>query len=296
MNWDYDEAFSRNIGLITQEEQDKIKNTRVAIAGMGGVGGIHLVTLLRMGFTKFTIADFDKFELGNFNRQFGASMDTLDRDKAQVMRDIGLKINPQADIRVISEALSADNISSFLQDVTLYIDGLDVFEVEIRRKVFKLAREKGMWAITAGPIGFGTSWVVFDPAGMSFDEYFGMSDEMSDLEKFSAFLVGLSPKGLHRSYMDFKFVSFKYRKGTSNMLSCQLCAGVTGGETLKIILNRGCIKAAPYFHQFDAYKLKYSSGKVWGGGRAPWPRFKQSYLKKSLIKLDDARTKEAMCE
>ena len=67
--WSYDEAFKANRGLISEEEQEKLRNCRVAIAGMGGVGGIHLVTLARLGIGKFTIADPDVFEVANFNRQ-----------------------------------------------------------------------------------------------------------------------------------------------------------------------------------------------------------------------------------
>ena len=66
------EAFSRNIGLLTQAEQDKLASVRVAIPGMGGVGGVHLITMTRTGVGKFHLADFDVFEPANINRQFGA--------------------------------------------------------------------------------------------------------------------------------------------------------------------------------------------------------------------------------
>ena len=57
--FDYNEAFSRNIGLLTLEEQDKLRRSHVAIAGMGGVGGVHVITLSRTGIGNFTIADPD---------------------------------------------------------------------------------------------------------------------------------------------------------------------------------------------------------------------------------------------
>jgi tRNA A37 threonylcarbamoyladenosine dehydratase len=67
--FDYSSAFSRNIGWVTADEQAKLRDSRVAIAGLGGVGGPHLLTLARLGVGKFNIADFDRFELQNFNRQ-----------------------------------------------------------------------------------------------------------------------------------------------------------------------------------------------------------------------------------
>jgi len=77
--FDYSEAFSRNIGLLSQTEQERVRGARVAIAGLGGVGGNHALALARIGFGSFSLADMDKFELANMNRQVGATIDTLGR-------------------------------------------------------------------------------------------------------------------------------------------------------------------------------------------------------------------------
>ena len=60
-NWNYDEAFCRNRGLISPDEQKRLRNCRVAIPGMGGVGGIHLMTLVRWVSGNFRVADADSF-------------------------------------------------------------------------------------------------------------------------------------------------------------------------------------------------------------------------------------------
>ena len=62
MMFNYEKAFSRNIGWLTEDEQRILRTKRIAIAGMGGVGGFHLLTLARLGIEKFNIADFDVFE------------------------------------------------------------------------------------------------------------------------------------------------------------------------------------------------------------------------------------------
>ena len=67
----YHAAFARNLGWVTRAEQDSLRGKRVAIAGMGGVGGVHLLTLARLGIGAFHIADFDTFDIANFNRQAG---------------------------------------------------------------------------------------------------------------------------------------------------------------------------------------------------------------------------------
>src|SRR3546814_6163372 len=97
--FDYATAFDRNICWITADEQQVLRRKRVAIAGMGGVGGVHLLTLARMGIGAFNISDLDDFELANFNRQVGASMSTLGRPKVEVMAEMTRDINPEADIR-----------------------------------------------------------------------------------------------------------------------------------------------------------------------------------------------------
>src|SRR4051812_38712913 len=83
--FNYDQAFSSNLGWLTKPEQQILKGKRVAIAGMGGVGGAHLLTLARLGLTRFSIADFDQFEPHNFNRQAGATMDSLGKPKVEVL-------------------------------------------------------------------------------------------------------------------------------------------------------------------------------------------------------------------
>jgi tRNA A37 threonylcarbamoyladenosine dehydratase len=84
----YSEAFRRNLGWVTEAEQEVLRGKRVAIAGLGGVGGAHLLTLTRMGVSRFHLADFDKFELHNFNRQVGATLHSIGRAKVEVMTEM----------------------------------------------------------------------------------------------------------------------------------------------------------------------------------------------------------------
>src|SRR4051794_9757487 len=98
-NFSYEEAFDRNIGWVTEWEQQALRGKRVAIAGRGGVGGAHLLTLTRRGMGAFNSADFDRYDLANFNRQVGATMDTIGRPKLDVMAEMALAINPELRIR-----------------------------------------------------------------------------------------------------------------------------------------------------------------------------------------------------
>jgi len=84
--FDYNEAFARTLGWVTEAEQSQLRQRRVAIAGLGGVGGVHLLTLTRLGIGKFNIADNDRFELVNFNRQAGATVDSIGRPNVSPTR------------------------------------------------------------------------------------------------------------------------------------------------------------------------------------------------------------------
>ena len=134
--FDYEAAFSRNIGWVTEREQSQLRNKRVAIAGMGGVGGQHLLALTRLGIGNFNIADFDTFEIANFNRQTGAVLSALGQPKVRVLADMALDINPELNIQQFPTGVTPKNLEDFLKDVDIYVDGLDFFAIPMRRNVF----------------------------------------------------------------------------------------------------------------------------------------------------------------
>src|SRR4051812_40682441 len=103
--FDYHKAFSRNIGWVTPEEQNRLRGKRIAIAGLGGAGGIHLLTLARLGVGAFHIADLDVFELPNFNRQAGAMMSSLDHPKVDTLMAMAKQINPELNIKTFSKGI-----------------------------------------------------------------------------------------------------------------------------------------------------------------------------------------------
>jgi hypothetical protein len=266
-SFSYDTAFSRNIGWVRREEQAALKNKRVAIAGMGGVGGVHLLTLVRMGIGAFHIADFDSFDVANFNRQVGASMATVGQPKADVLAAMARDINPEVDITVFSDGLTDANRQSFFKDVDLYVDGLDFFAFDARRDAFAACARLAIPAITAAPLGFGAALLNFMPGKMTFEEYFQWGDLPED-DKALRFLLGLAPRGLHFGYLaDPSAVSLPERRGPSSIVGCQLCAGVAAGEALKILLGRGNVLAAPHGLHFDSYRNKFVHTWRPGGNR-----------------------------
>lgn len=252
----YQDAFARNQGWLAAHEQEILRHKRVAIAGMGGVGGVHLTTLARLGIGNFNVADFDEFAIANFNRQAGAFVSTLGKPKIEVMAAQAMDINPEINLKKFPDGINAVNMGAFLDSVDLYVDGLDFFAFSARAAVFAACAERGIPAITAAPLGMGAALMVFMPGGMSFEDYFGWAGA-SDDEKALRFAIGVAPAFVHRSYLvDPSVVDLAAKRGPSTGMACQICAGVAATAGLKILLKRGQVLAAPHGLQFDAYRNK----------------------------------------
>jgi len=274
--FDYDAAFSRNIGWITQWEQQELRKKTVAIAGMGGVGGQHALTLARLGIGGLHIADLDQFDVANMNRQAGAFVSTIGLDKTAVMARMTRDINPELRLKIFGGKRGVDdqNIDEFLSGVDLFVDGFDFFVLDIRRKVFKRCAELGIPAITAAPIGFGACYVIFMPGGMSFEEYFRF-EGLPEKQQYVNFALGLTPKGLHRAYLvDPYRIDLAGKRGPSTAVAIQLCAGVVGAEAVKLLLGQGKVHAAPAYHAFDAYSQRFVRGYLRHGNAGPLQRLK----------------------
>jgi molybdopterin/thiamine biosynthesis adenylyltransferase len=281
----YADAFARNLGWVTPAEQEALRNARVAIAGLGGVGGVHLTTLARLGIGKFTLADFDTFDLANFNRQAGAMVSTLGEPKIDVMARIARDINPELDLRLFREGVDAANVDDFLSGVDVYVDGLDFFAFDARERTFAACHAARVPAITAAPLGMGVALLNFLPGGMTFEEYFRL-EGMPVEEKQLRFLLGLSPAMLQRGYLvDPRFVDLARQRGPSTAMATQLCAGVAATEALKIVLKRGKVWSAPFGLQFDAYRGKLV--RTWrpGGNRHPLQRTAIAIARRQLLAM-----------
>jgi molybdopterin/thiamine biosynthesis adenylyltransferase len=272
MSYNYQQAYARNIGWVTPAEQATLRGKRIAIAGMGGVGGVHLLTLARLGIGAFHIADFDTFDIANFNRQVGATMSSLGRPKVDVLAEMALDINPELKLVRFPSGVSEDKLDIFLEGVDLYVDGLDFFAFSARQATFAACARLGIPAVTAAPLGMGAAVLSFLPGHMTFEDYFGWGDK-PDMEKALRFLVGLAPAGLHGGYLvDPSTIDLKAQRGPSTIMGCQLCAGAAATEALKILLKRGEVLAAPRGYQFDAFRNKLV--RTWrpGGHRHPLQR------------------------
>jgi molybdopterin/thiamine biosynthesis adenylyltransferase len=280
MEYNYSTATSRNLGWVTEQEQQSLKSKTVAIAGMGGVGGHHAINLARLGIGRFHLSDFDVFDVANFNRQSGADMTTVGRKKLEVMKERVLAINPEAQIKVFPTGVTKSNMNEFLDGVDLFVDGLDIYALDIRAEVFQACWNRRIPACTVGPIAMGAAMMNFLPGKMSFADYFGYTGK-SDTEKVLHFVCGLTPSFLHLpSLVDRSRLNLAAKKGPSTSMGCYLAAGVMGTEVLKILLNRGSISCAPVGYHFDAYTNRYRKTWMPFGYRNPFFQLKLAIVRK----------------
>jgi molybdopterin/thiamine biosynthesis adenylyltransferase len=281
-SWSYAEAFSRNLGLITEAEQARLREARVAIAGAGGMGAAHAMTLARLGAGHFTIADPDVYAPANFNRQVAATLDTLGKNKAEATAALIKKINPEARVRVLAEPISEANVEAFLDGADAVMDGLDIFAMRARRLIFSRAYGRGLGVVSAGPIGFGAVWFVAAPGGMTFERFLGLEEGMDEVEEVLRFLAGIAGQGPQLRYMQTRRVDSKTGAAPSVGLAVQLAAGAGAAELVKFLLGRGPRRPLPWLFHFDAYAHHFRRYYRPLGGRDPLFRLRLWVVKKLL--------------
>ena len=126
------DQFERTELLLGREAIDKLAHSRVAIFGIGGVGGYVCEALVRSGVAAFDLIDKDTVALSNLNRQIIATRKTIGKYKAEVMRDRILEINPDADVRIHNCFFLPENADEFpFEEYDYIVDAVDTVAAKI---------------------------------------------------------------------------------------------------------------------------------------------------------------------
>ena len=124
--------FSRTELLLGKEAMEKLKNSRVAVFGVGGVGGYVCEALVRSGVGAFDLIDDDKVCLTNLNRQIIATRKTIGKYKTNVMKERILDINPDADVRIHQCFFLPENADDFpFEEYDYIVDAVDTVTAKI---------------------------------------------------------------------------------------------------------------------------------------------------------------------
>lgn len=140
--------FQRTEILIGTENLEKLKQCRVAIFGIGGVGSYVAEGLVRAGVYKFILIDNDKIDITNINRQIHATHKTIGKYKVEEMKKRMQEINPNAEIKIIKEFVTENNIEEILNEKIDYIiDAIDT--VKSKLEIIKKAKQKNIPIISS---------------------------------------------------------------------------------------------------------------------------------------------------
>lgn len=124
--------FSRTELLLGKEAMKKLSDSRVAVFGIGGVGGYVCEALARSGVGAFDLIDDDKVCLTNLNRQLIATRKTVGQYKADVMKERILEINPETDVRVYKCFFLPENADEFpFEEYDYIVDAVDTVTAKI---------------------------------------------------------------------------------------------------------------------------------------------------------------------
>lgn len=142
----YEEFTHRNIGFVTETEQQSLRAGRVLVCGVGGMGGACLQALVRAGVGHFAVADFDVFEVSNLNRQVFANLDTVGTPKVDATVAQLKRINPQVELETLG-AEWTERLDDLLKRYKIVVNGMDDMAAGIA--LYRKAREHGATVIDA---------------------------------------------------------------------------------------------------------------------------------------------------
>lgn len=247
----YWERVKRNLGWLgnTPEEQrkfqEKIRNTKVAIAGCGGIGGSIAVRLARLGVTHLKIADPDVFDLSNINRQIGASIENVGKNKAEVVAKFIYDLTRDVEVEVYPEGITAENANEFVSGSDYLMDKIDFHDVEHCYALHRAFRNhpECKFIMKSPVVGHRLFVFKYTHDSMKVEDFYGLpdSDALTDevAQRLTSRLAPELPEYPSKETLDNWFVENKTAPIMSNcppiaegIVTTQLIMSITGQDKL----------------------------------------------------------------
>ena len=257
----YGESFSRNIGLLTRAEQEIIRQQRIAVLGLGGIGGPCFEVLVRTGIGAFNIADNDTFEASNKNRQIHAKNSTIGQRKIDVAKSSALDINESVDIREF-EDVEEENISEILDGCAVVVHGIDrlrpciISAREARRKNIPIVEG---WAMPFGNVR------VLTKETPSLERIHRLPTRGRPLSEFSNEQIDELELMILEQLSQIDHVLDHYEENIMQQVkqgravpsfapTVWLTSAMMATEVIKICLGRGRLALGPQFRIYDPFE------------------------------------------
>jgi molybdopterin-synthase adenylyltransferase len=259
----YGSMVERNIGVLTVDEQKRLKGSKVSIFGVGGLGGIVLEILARSGVERFSIADYDVFEPSNLNRQIFAFDDTLGKMKTGVAEAFCKKINPMITIETFGR-VEEGNCSAILAGSDVAALVLD--DVKACLTIARTARRMKITFVEGWGLPFANV-CTFAPETPSFEETYGLT-------QIANVPVSAIPDTKKTLLLAQVLFSFRFFEGMADQYSEEALRNFTRGitpsfaptvwftatriaiECVKVLLGWKDLALSPNFAIYDPFSNK----------------------------------------
>ncbi|NMC26897.1 MAG: hypothetical protein GYA42_01995 [Syntrophomonadaceae bacterium] len=266
----YSDYFIRNIGIFTETEQEQLKKCAIAVAGVGGVGGLLIERLVRIGVGKIKMTDPGTFEPSNINRQYGAAINTMGCHKADVVNQQMKEINPDVELEFDHKGItSMADAELFVENYDLVIDEMDYGAWKESIYLQRAARHRGIYYAFAGAIGFGALMVNFDPKGITLEEYNNLSPDQ-DLEQCQLISVPIErvlpvvPMYITNT-LSMAMIQ-EIISGRRPVPTCSIGTGLASilaaSNAVNILLKKTEIIKAPRYIYVDLLDYKFMTGSI----------------------------------
>ena len=249
--------FSRNNGLLSENDQDLLAKTSVAIAGTGGDGGLLAERLARFGIGKMILADPEKFEPSNTNRQFAAHHKNFGKNKAEAIAEELLLINPDIEISVYPEGITSSNVRAIVTAADIAVDEIEYALPALSVLLHKECREQNKHVFMGANIGWGGTIFCFDPGGRTFEEHFEFNEQTKTINPIR--YSGRLPAYVDTKLLDSVCAGEKPVPSLSSAVG--IVASVLANEIILFITNRRKPVVVPAFLSVDLFSQTISKNQ-----------------------------------
>lgn len=186
----YDEKFywervDRNLGWLgdTAEEQytrqKRLRDSVIGIAGTGGIGGAVALRLARMGVRHLKLADPDAFEISNIQRQAGANVPNIGRNKATVVAEMINEVTDDVNIDVFSEGVAPDTAKEFVDGCDYIMDQMEFFQIANRYALHRAYRASARcrFMLNIPTVGHSVFVFKYTKRSMRIEDVYGLPED-----------------------------------------------------------------------------------------------------------------------
>lgn len=241
------ERYERNLYYVTAQEQEALKRTKIFLGG-AGIGSYIAEAILRVGIENITIADGDKVELSNLNRQNYTSKD-IGHYKAEVLSRRLLDINPNANIKYHTEYINKENVHDMVQGADLAINALD-YQTDIPFVFDSMCKEKGIPVLHPYNLGWAAMVIVVSPESDGFIPQDNIDCNHFEIKVVEKAITAVRPYE-NTDWLEKVLKNYKQsgmRTSPPQLVTgCQLAAALSTALIFKLITGKP-IKTYPHFY------------------------------------------------